>query len=239
MEKRLSVSLILLCVSHFLAIFNSAYQCTHCLKFCHKQCCDTADSMFPCTGKPDSNINQEGIFRAFPVNHTLAENSLNFFENFMKPAFFKKEGAETQMQPMPSYRARPTEPEADDDSDAESLTSSSNNGASNSVDIDASLRRSSFLEGSPVMQDDRTLALYSQESKLLSRPGFLTVIIQQATNISLPVEPLLPIDCRARRTSVSTARCVFFPGARRPIAPARRRQTKGFPTGTVTTTPFP
>ena len=234
----MSVSLFFLCVSHFLAIFNSAYQCTHCLKFCHKQCCDTADSIFPCTGKPDSNINQEGIFRAFPVNHTLAENSLNFFENFMKPAFFKKEGAETQMQPMPSYRARPAETEGDDDSDTESLNSSSNNGANSSIDADSSLRRSSFLEGSPVLEDSRILSLYSEESKLLSRPGFLTVIIQQATNISLPVELLLLIDCRAKRTSVSTARCVFFHGERRPIAPARRLQTRDSPTGTVTITPF-
>ena len=49
-EKRSFVSFVFV-IFTFIAIFNSAYQCTQCLKFCHKQCCKLADSLFPCTGK--------------------------------------------------------------------------------------------------------------------------------------------------------------------------------------------
>ena len=191
-----------------LAIFNSAYQCTQCLKFCHKQCCKLADSLFPCTGIPDSSVNQEVIFTAFPVNHTLAESTYSFFENFMKPSFLKRDNSEnvdpsasqndlhgsnetltpiSSAQRLPSFRAHPSQPEMDDDDDdyddVTSFESSSLN-LSQSGDFLHPLRRSTFLEGSPAFDQD--FGSLGQDNSILSHPGFFTVIVQQATNISLP-----------------------------------------------------
>ena len=58
-----------------IAVFNSAFQCSQCLKYCHKQCCETADSISPWKGKPDSSINQEILFTAFH-NKKISEKKL-------------------------------------------------------------------------------------------------------------------------------------------------------------------
>lgn len=201
-----------------IAIFNSAYQCTQCLKFCHKQCCKLADSLFPCTGIPDSSVNQEVIFTAFPVNHTLAESTYSFFENFMKPSFLKRESAEStdpsssqnglngsngaqapvnSSQHLPSFRSHPSQPELgddDEDDDYDDLNSfeSGSLNLSQSSDPLHPLRRSTFLEGSPAFDQD--YSSQGQDDSILSYPGFFTVIVQQAMNISLPAVALLRLS---------------------------------------------
>ena len=100
--------------SYHVAVFNPAYQCSQCLKFCHKQCCDTADSICPCSGVPETSRNQELLFTAFPVNHSLAENTVRFYEDYMKPTFMKKDDKSTQFQSTRSIRNHSNR---DDDSD--------------------------------------------------------------------------------------------------------------------------
>ena len=205
-ERRSFVSSLLV-IFTLLAIFNSAYQCTQCLKFCHKQCCKLADSLFPCTGIPDSSVNQEVIFTAFPVNHTLGESTYAFFENFMKPSFLKRESADNadpstshpgsdgsngalpsidSTQHLHSFRVRPSQPELDDDDDYDDITSfeSSSLNLSQGSDFLHSLRRSTFLEGSPAFDQD--YSALGQDDSILSYPGFFTVIVQQAINLALP-----------------------------------------------------
>lgn len=259
-EKRSFVSFVFV-IFTFVAIFNSAYQCTQCLKFCHKQCCKLADSLFPCTGIPDSSVNQEVIFTAFPVNHTLGESTYAFFENFMKPSFLKRDSSENvdpstsqsgsdgsngalppvdSAQHLHSFRVRPSQAELDDDDDdyddIASFESNSLN-LSQGSDFLHPLRRSTFLEGSPAFDQD--YSSLGQDDSILSYPGFFTVIVQQAMNLALPAVPSArPLSHRTNRKRTCTANSASFPGEKRSSTPISPAPTTATPTGTATTTCF-
>ena len=142
---------------NILAVFNSAFQCSQCLKFCHKQCCETADSISPCSGSPDSSNNQELIFSAFPVNRSLAENSAAFYENYIKSLANKREESARHNQQEVSFSS---------ESYARTISLSD-------------------LDGTVVIPGDRkmSVSLYDANNGILSNPGLLTVIVQQARNI--------------------------------------------------------
>ena len=261
-EKRSFVSFVFV-IFTFVAIFNSAYQCTQCLKFCHKQCCKLADSLFPCTGIPDSSVNQEVIFTAFPVNHTLGESTYAFFENFMKPSFLKRDSSENvdpstsqsgsdgsngalppvdSAQHLHSFRVHPSQAELDDDDDDDdyddiaSFESNSLN-LSQGSDLLHPLRRSTFLEGSPAFDQD--YSSLGQDDSILSYPGFFTVIVQQAMNLALPAVPSArPLSHRTNRKRTCTANSASFPGEKRSSTPISLAPTTATPTGTATTTCF-
>jgi len=161
-------------------VFNPAYQCSQCLKFCHKQCCETADSICPCSGVPENRGNQELIFTAFPVNHSLTENTMRFYEEYMKPTFLKKE-ERPQIQSMRSFRNRPMRSSTEEDSDTD-------------TDDVLSVGGASMLNDSAVISSGNSipLALY-QDDGIVSRSGFLTVIVQQASGIPPLSVIVLPI----------------------------------------------
>lgn len=163
--------------SYCLAVFNSAFQCSQCLKYCHKQCCETADSISPCRGQPDSTSNQELLFTAFPVNHSLAENSLNFYENFIKSMAWKKEDDMQPVQNNVSYRVTTPIANSTDDSDDESLQDGTLRSYSSSL--------SESGNDTIVIPGDHklSLSLYDDDNGVLSYPGLLTVIVQQATEV--------------------------------------------------------
>lgn len=158
------------------AVFNPAYQCSQCLKFCHKQCCETADSICPCSGVPESRGNQELLFTAFPVNHSLAENTMRFYEDYMKPSFLKKD-ERPQIQSMRSFRNRGLRSAAEEDSDTDTddILALSVNETSN---------ESPLLNDSAVISGGNPIppSLY-QDDGIVSQSGFLTVIVQQASGI--------------------------------------------------------
>lgn len=160
-----------------IAVFNSAFQCSQCLKYCHKQCCETADSISPCKGIPDSSINQELLFTAFPVNHSLAENSVNFYENFVKSLAGKKEDGSQANQTNESFRNPTTTTDSDDDSDDDSYQGSTTLSVSSSI--------SDTGRDTIVIPRDRqlSLSLYDDDNSILASPGLLTVIVQQAVDI--------------------------------------------------------
>ena len=160
-----------------IAVFNSAFQCSQCLKYCHKQCCETADSISPCKGIPDSSINQELLFTAFPVNHSLAENSVNFYENFVKSLAGKKEDGSQANQTNESFRNPTTTTDSDDDSDDDSYQGSTTLSVSSSI--------SDIGRDTIVIPRDRqlSLSLYDDDNSILASPGLLTVIVQQAVDI--------------------------------------------------------
>lgn len=160
-----------------IAVFNSAFQCSQCLKYCHKQCCETADSISPCKGKPDSSINQEILFTAFPVNHSLAENSMNFYENIVKSLAGKKEDGSQANQTDESFQNSTATTNLDDDSDDDSYQGSTTLSVSSSI--------SDIGRDTIVIPRDRqlSLSLYDDDNSILASPGLLTVIVQQAVDI--------------------------------------------------------
>ena len=169
-EKELSVRLF--GGSYYVAVLNSAYQCTQCLKFCHKSCCEIADTVYPCKGVPDSIRNDELFFTAFPVNHTLSENTAHFIENLFNPSL-RRDDSILRDQSTNSFRNYQS-----DDSDSDS-------------DSDIPFSPTTSTQNSTSMFADQSLTypLYEKDSSILSSTGFLTVIIQQATD--LPIQNLV------------------------------------------------
>ena len=100
--ERILCTLFLFPFDH-IAAFNPAYQCSTCLKYCHKQCCETADSIFPCTGKPDTTANQQQLFTLFPVNRSIGESTINFYDTIVKSQFQKKEENDTSTSEAPLF----------------------------------------------------------------------------------------------------------------------------------------
>lgn len=168
-----------------IAVFNSAFQCSQCLKYCHKQCCETADSISPCKGKPDSSINQELLFTAFPVNHSLAENSVNFYESFVKSVSGKKDDGLQSNPTNESYRNTASSSNSSDDSDDDSYQGSTTLSVSSLV--------SDIGKDTIVIPRVRqlSLSLYDDDNSILASPGLLTVIVQQAVDI-----PFSNVQCR-------------------------------------------
>lgn len=169
--------------SYHVAVFNPAYQCSQCLKFCHKQCCDTADSICPCSGVPETSRNQELLFTAFPVNHSLAENTVRFYEDYMKPTFMKKDDKSTQFQSTRSIRNHSNRDD-DSDSDDEDIKE-----IHHLELLKSGSKKNHLLEDSSHITNEYTIPprIASDGDDLISKEGFLTVIIQQATNVSLPM----------------------------------------------------
>lgn len=181
-------------------MFNPAFQCSQCLKFCHKQCCETADSICPCTGKPESTVNQEQLFAAFPVNRSITESTVHFYDEFVKPTFMKKEGNDTNAQSdaAQSFRNRRTYKEEISDSDSECSASTISRTTTfqslGSADEASQIDISNVQMTPSLVIPHRHSSFSGSEDDILSTPGFLTVIIQQATDLEMPpVRSLFPV----------------------------------------------
>lgn len=188
--ERILCTLSELCIIR-LAPLNPAYQCSQCLKFCHKQCCETADSIFPCSGKPGNRGNQELLFQAFPVNHTLAENTVRFYEDIIRSNLFSfgRDDPANASQFSSSFRSHHSVESEDLDTDSE--------------DNDVALPPTSAFSGSPreleyspgqghLLLDKRSAngdssapSVPTYNLPILKKRGFLTVIIQQASDLDV------------------------------------------------------
>jgi len=105
---------------------------------------------------------------------------MRFYEEYMKPTFLKKE-ERPQIQSMRSFRNRPMRSSTEEDSDTD-------------TDDVLSVGGASMLNDSAVISSGNSipLALY-QDDGIVSRSGFLTVIVQQASGIPPLSVIVLPI----------------------------------------------
>lgn len=175
---------------HTLAAFNPAYQCSLCLKYCHKQCCETADSISPCTGKPESTVNQEQLFTLFPVNRPIGESTIHFYDTMVKAPFLKKEdNDESPSEEHISLRSNRYLNKHVSDSDSMTSESvSSKSGLAGSIpttDETNEIDLSTVAFKAPYTSAQHRNS-FQVDDDILSSPGFLTVIIQQATDLDVP-----------------------------------------------------
>ena len=121
------------------------------------------------------------FFTAFPVNHSLAENTIHFYENFVKSISGKKEENSPILQRNQSFRPSTPNPNTLDDSDDESIQ------VSTIGSINSSYSNTFTDKGNDtiVIPEDHqlSLSLYDGDNSILASPGLLTVIVQQATDV--------------------------------------------------------